>query len=139
MKTLIALAASVILLMTFPLQYALEQHNHHNIVQFQKIINNAKEQAKQNGCFTDDIISSMKNNIISEFNDIDESEISVNVTTSPKYRINSFDERELIYYEIGVPIKKLIVCEDLWGISDGDNKMMYFVKNYTSSERVAGQ
>lgn len=137
MKTLIALAAAIILLMTFPLQYALEQYNHHNITQFQKIINNAKEEAKQKGYFTPEIIAEMKGNISAQFKNINQSEIIVNVTTTPKYRTNSFDERELIYYEVGVPIKKLISCNSFWGISDIDNEITYYVKNYTSSELVA--
>lgn len=137
MKNLIVLLGALVILLTFPLQYALEQKNHHNLSQLYKFVNNAKEIAKQDGYFTDDNIDDLKVNILNEFDEIEEAEIIINVTRTPKYRVNTFDERELIYYEIGVPLKKIISSNAFWGIEDADNQMTYYIRNYTSSERVA--
>ena len=136
MKELIVLSAVLIFLLTFPLQYALEQRNHHNISQFQQIVHVAKEKAKAQGYFTEDIIDELKENITDIFN-ITENEIFIDVTTTPKYRQNTFDERELFYYLIGVPIDKIIAANVFWGISDTDNLTIYYIDRYTSSELIA--
>ncbi len=134
MKQLIVMSAVLILLLIFPLQYALEQKNYYYMGQFQKYVYNAKEEARAEGYFSNGIIDELKANIIGEFNDIEESEILIEVTRIPKYRTNEFDEREMIHYKIGIPIKKLIVAHAMLGISDDENKMYYFIENYASSE-----
>jgi len=134
MKQLIVLVAVTVFLLTFPLQYALEQKNHHNISEFQKYINIAKEKAKAEGYFTNDIINELKTNILNEFDNISESEIVIDVTSTPKYRTSTFDSRELIHYRIGVPIKKIIASNLFWGISEDENKFLYEINNYTTSE-----
>lgn len=136
MKNIIVLCAVSLFLLAFPLQYTLQQQNHKNITEFQKYVNAAKEQAKQKGYFTNEIIEELKSNIVGNFKNIDENEIYINVTTSPKYRVNYFDERELINYEIGVPIKKILASNLFWGIPDTDNQYMYYIKGSTSSELV---
>jgi len=137
MKNLIVLSAVTIFLMIFPLQYAIEQRNHHNISQFQKIVVVAKEKAKITGCFTPDIINELKSDILNEFKNISEGDILIDVTTTPKYRKNTFDDRELIHYRIGVPIKKIIAGAPFFGISDSDNETMYIIDSYTTSELIA--
>lgn len=132
MKQLIVMCALLVLLLTFPLQYALEQKNHHNISQFQTLVHNAKEQAKQEGYFTDAIISNLKTDILKQFNDIDESQIVINVTK----RSDRKQRGELIYYKIGIPINKLIAVNAFWGIDDADNQMIYYIENYTTSEWI---
>lgn len=134
MKDLIVMCAVIIYLLIFPLQYSLEQYNHHNISQFHKFVNIAKEKAKIKGYFTQDIIDELKANILNEFDNIEENEIIIDVTTTPKYRTDTFDERELIHYKIGVPIKKVIAGAKFFGISDADNQMNYIIENYTTSE-----
>ena len=136
MSKYIALAAAVVILMSFVLQYPVEQRNHHNKSQFEVIVNSAKEEARQAGYFTPDIISRMKSNISKKFK-IDESEIIVNATTTPKYRTNEFDERELIEYQVGVPIKKILATNTLWGVSDGDNQTIHYVSGAVPSEALS--
>lgn len=133
MKQLIALCASLILLLTFPLQYALEQRNHYRISQLHLFVNNAKEKARFEGFFSEDIIDELITNISNTFN-IDKSEVVVDATTVPRYRTNEFNEHELIYYRVEVPIKKIIAANVFWGISDIDNKQMYVIDNHCSSE-----
>lgn len=136
MKQMIVMMAVLVLLLTFPLQYALEQRNHYKMGQFQKHVYNAKEQAKALGYFSDDIINEFKQNVLDEFKDLQETELIIEVTRTPKYRKNEFDERELIYYKIGMPIKRLVAANALWGISDSENSTYYYIENYTPSEQV---
>lgn len=130
------MSAVLIILLTFPLQYALEQRNYYNISQFQKIVYNAKEQARVQGYFTNEIIEQLKGNIAKTFKDIEPSELVIEVTQRPKYRTNDFDDREMIHYKIGVPIKRIIAANNLWGISDTDNSSYYTIESYIASERI---
>jgi hypothetical protein len=132
MKQLIIMSALLILLLTFPMQYTLEQRNHHDISQLQTFVHNAKEQAKQEGYFTDAIIEDLKDNITTSFKDVEEDEIVIDVTD-----VSDRKERgELIYYKIGVPIKQLIAVNEFWGIDEADNSMIYYIENHTTSEHI---
>ncbi len=135
MKQLIVLMAVLPLMLIFIMQYSFEQHNNTNIGRLQNYIYTAKEQAKQDGYFTEENILALKSDIAKAF-DIDATEVVFEGTTVPKYRINQFDERELIYYKVGVPIGRLMAGAKLFGISAEDNKMVYTIENYTASERL---
>lgn len=134
MKNTIVLCAVVVFLMIFPIMYGLEQHNHKNMSQFHTIVNAHKEIAKADGYFKPENIASLRNEILAEFKEVENNEIVIDVTTTPKYRKNEFDERELIHYRIGVPIKKIIACSSFWGISDADNQLLYEIDRTTTSE-----
>lgn len=133
MKQLIVILAIQPFLIFFILQYTLEQKNHYNINQFQSLVYSAKEQAKQDGYFTSQNINNLKNEIATQF-DIPENQIIIDATQVPKYRINDFNQCELIHYRVSVPIEKLIAANRMWGISDGENKKMYTIDNYAASE-----
>lgn len=134
MKNIITLSAVIIVLMIFPLQYAMEQHNNHNLSMLQVYVNNAKEKAKIAGYFTPEIIDELKTNLLNVFDNLNEADIIINVTTTPKYRKNVYDERELIHYRIEVPIKKVLATPTFWGLSEADNQYKYVIENYTTSE-----
>ena len=136
MKQLIVLMAVLPLMLVFIMQYAFEQHNSSNVNKLQNCIYTAKEQAKQDGYFKDETIQALKAEIAETFG-IEETEVLFEGTTVPKYRVNQFDERELIYYKIGVPISKLMAGTKLFGIKAGDNQMIYTIENYTASERLS--
>lgn len=138
MKDLIVLSAVIVILMIFPLQYALEQQNHYNMSMLQKFVHTAKEQAKQAGEFTNEIQNELKNNIVNQFKSITEQEIKISVSTEKKFRPgnNKFSETSVIYYEIGVPIKKIIAANTFWGIPDNDNQFVYYIKGSTTSELI---
>ncbi len=132
MKNLIVLMAVMIILMVFPLQYATEQKNHHNISIFQGIVNNGKELAKQDGYFSTVNINEIKLKTSEAFKTIGVDEVQVIATTITDRKVRG----EIIYYRIGVPIKKLLAASTFWGIDPADNQMIYWIENYTSSEWV---
>lgn len=137
MKNLIMFSALLVLMLLFPTQYSLNQLNHTRMLQFENIVmNEGVYRARREGCFKPDNIENLKTKISSLYG-IDKSEIVVNVTTIPKYRRDVFDERELISYEISVPLKQLIVGASLFGISNADNQGMYTVQGTVESEVLA--
>lgn len=133
MEKFIALCLVIILLICFPLQYALQQKNHYNISMMQTYVNTSKEEARQKGYFTPNMISSLRQSISERFG-VDEGDVVINVTTTPKYRTDEFDDRELIEYEIGVPVKKLVAVNKFFGISDEDNTTVYYIRGAVPSE-----
>lgn len=135
MKDFIVLIAVLIILLPFPLQYALEEYNHHQKAEIQSYVYVAKEKAKQKGYFSDNIITELTENISKNFR-IDEANIKITVTKTPKYRTNTFSERELIYYKVEVPINRIIAAPSIWGITEQENKTTYIIEGYTSSEAI---
>ncbi|HBR03119.1 MAG TPA: hypothetical protein DD738_10940 [Ruminiclostridium sp.] len=66
----------------------------------------------------------MKNDLLAAFPDLTESDIYIDVTTTPKYRTDVYDSREAIYYDIRIPVRKIIAAPGLFGISEADNQYM---------------
>ncbi len=132
MKEIIALCAVFILLMTFPLQYALNTKNHYSISLMQKHVNNAKELARQEGYFTTDNLNNLKKEISDDFSIPDEEVLIVATDV-----LERKSRGQLIYYKVSVPIKNIIAANVFWGISNEKNKGVYEIENYASSEWVA--
>lgn len=135
MKTFIAMTAWMVLFTVLVLQFATEQANFAKRQTFNRHVNNAKEQAKQEGYFTADIIDELRTNIANDINGIEEGDLVVGPTTI----INAGDRRirtEEIPYEFGIPLIGLIVANDMFGISDTDNQMVYYQRGVTTSELV---
>ena len=136
MKQLIVLCAVFILLVVILLQIPLEMVNYEKRHAVMFYVNNAKEMAKQEGYYTDEILELLKKNIAQKIK-ISESEviISNNTTRVPKYRLNKFDEGEAIYLKISVPFKNIIAASNFMGITN--NKGYYIIEIITTSERLA--
>jgi hypothetical protein len=136
MKQLIVLTAVLPLMLIFMAQFTLEQKNNHAINTIQQQVYIAKEQAKQEGYFTPDIIEELKDNISARLG-ISKNDISVAATETPRYRINFFDsslERGLIHYSVSVPIEKIMAGGNILGISEEENRMVYTVEGSAASE-----
>jgi len=136
MKTFIVTIAAVILLMVFPMQNVQDIVNSHKIERFDEIVYSACQKARTDGRFTNSNISQIKNSILSEFPDISEDEIIIDVTTSMKYKRFEFDDREVINYRIGIPIKRVVNLGKFLGIEDEDNRFNYIMEGYVLSEAV---
>lgn len=135
MKQLIVLMGILPILLVFLLQYSLDQRNNDNISRLQECVYQAKEQAKQQGCFTPEIREDLIDKIERNF-DIREEDMEIVLEEVPKYRITSFDERELIYYKVSVPVEKIMAGNRFFGISDDENRGMYTIESWTASERI---
>lgn len=136
MKQLIVLMGVLPILLVFLSQYTLDQKNNDRISRLQECVYQAKEQAKQEGCFTLEIREEMIEKIENYF-DIQEEEMEIVLEEIPRYRTSVFDERELIYYKISVPINKIMAGNQFFGISDEENKGMYTIESWTASELIS--
>lgn len=140
MKQLMVLSAVFILLVVILMQIPLEMINYEKRHAIMFYVNNAKERAKQKGCYTDEILNELLENIAKKAmkNKISESEIVIDIKTTredtPKYRPNKFDEGEVIYLKISVPFKNIIAASNFLGIKN--NKGYYIVEITTTSERL---
>ena len=142
MKQLIVLSAVLPLMLVFLLQFTLDQKNAYNISQFQEIVYTAREEARQEGCFTQDIEGRLKQQVAKSFG-IAEEEIQMEATRTVQYRVQSgegFDpngrQRGMIYYKVTVPIHRLMAGHRLFGIKEEENKGTYTVEGYAASERL---
>jgi len=133
-KTFIVTIAAVVLLMVFPMQNVQDIVNSHKIERFDEIVYSATQKARTDGRFTSSNISQMKGKILEVFPEVAEEELIVDVTTTIKYKRFEFDSREAIFYEIGVPIKKIVSLNKILGIADEDNRTDYIIKGYVLSE-----
>lgn len=136
MKEFIVGISVLLILMFFPLQWVLNQVNHYKIQSVNNIVHNAAQKARIDGYFKESTINEMRSNLASALA-IDESRIEINVTTTPKYRFDSFDQREMIAYEVIVPIDSIMAMNRLFGITDADNRYEYTVKGEVPSELLA--
>lgn len=138
MKQLIVLTAILPMLLVFMAQYALDQKNNllYNVVQEQ--VYTAKEQAKQEGCFSLSLQEQLKDNI-SQILGIPKEEIQIEATETREYRINYYDEqreRGVLHYRVTVPVAKIMAGGKLFGIDEEDNKATYTIEGSTASERL---
>jgi len=133
MKQLIVLMGVLPILLVFLMQYALDQRNSDNISRFQEYVYQAKEQAKQKGCFTPEIREELIGKIERAF-DVEEEDMIIELEEVPQYRTSVFDERELIHYRISVPIDRIMAGNRFFGISDEENRGMYTIESWTASE-----
>ena len=113
MKNFIAGTAMLILLIVFPVQTSLEIINEARISKFSNIVYIAVQTARTDGRFKQSNIDKMKNDLLAAFPDLTESDIYIDVTTTPKYRTDVYDSREAIYYDIRIPVRKIIAAPGL--------------------------
>ena len=142
MKQFLVLAAILPLMLVFFVQFSMDQINSSRIGILSDMVYAAKEEAKQEGCFTAQIKSSLTANIASALQ-IDPSDVRIEATDTVRYRIMDADgygsgdwERGLIYYKVSVPIGELMAGRRLFGIREQDNVYYYTIESYTASERL---
>lgn len=133
MKQLIVFLAVILFLMFFPLQIALSQINHHQLLTAQEIAHNYAQRARQHGYYRPEDISDLREELAERLN-LDANQLIIRVTTTPKYRFDRFVPGELIDYEIIVPVNRLLVMNRFIGIPDEDNSMQQIIKGQVHSE-----
>lgn len=134
MKNFLAGLAIVVLLIVFPLQAVLEISNERRLQRFSDIVYVAAQTARLDGYFKQENIDKLKQDLITEFPDLSSSDIYINVTQTKKYRTLEFDEREAIYYDIRIPIRKIAAVPAYWGISDFENQVTVKRAGFVLSE-----
>ena len=134
MKQFIVMLAVIPILMFFMLQMGLDQKNSQITTIIQACVYSAKEDAKQEGCFTTDIVEKMKNDI-SKLTGISKEHIEVEADDEVKYRYATGDDR-LINYRVSVYIDDIMAGGEILGITDDENSYEYVIDSYTASEKI---
>ena len=135
MKQFIVLMAVLPILLIFMVQIGYDQRTGTAVDQIQAIVYGAKEQAKQDGCFTEENIKKVKADI-AEAAGVDSSEVEFVTENEIKYRYADTEEGRLIYYRVAVPMKNVMAGAGIFGISDRENSYTYVIDSYTASERI---
>lgn len=135
MKQFIVLMAILPILMIFMVQIGYDQRSEAACGQIQSIVYGAKEQAKQEGYFSEDNIKKVKSDIARVVG-IQAAEIDFETSSEIKYRYADSEDKRLIYYRVTVPMKKVMAGASFFGISDRENSYNYVIDSYTASERV---
>lgn len=134
MKQFIVLMGVLPILIIFMLQMGLDQKNSQVTSIIQASVYAAKENAKQEGCFTQEINERLKDDI-TRLTGITANNINIEADSKVKYRFSNGDDR-LIYYKVTVKIDELMAANNVYGISDKDNSYRYVIESYTASEKV---
>lgn len=135
MKGFIVVIASFLIMWFFPLQFAVDTYNNHQRETFNNIVKPYIKEARKEGYFTPDIINNMRQSIEDKLY-INQAEILVTATTSPRYRKPYYDENEMIYYKIEIPINKIMAMPSYFGIDEENNRYLYPIEGFVSSERI---
>ena len=138
MKQFIVLLAVLPLTMVFILQFSLDQINSSRIAMLSDIVYTAKEEAKQEGCFTQEIKDGMCGKLSEAFG-IEPGEIEFDTSEGIQYRLNgsaSAAERGIIHYRITVPIGKIMAGGRLFGIREDENTYYYTIDSLAASEKL---
>lgn len=130
MKQFIVLIATLLVLLPFPLQTINETRIHAEESVIQKIVHNAKEAAKQEGCFSEETIAKMKRELTAHLPNVNAAEIQVTATDMTQRK----ERGELIYYKVCVPVKGLVAAAKFYGIAPEDNQTVFVIENWTTSE-----
>jgi hypothetical protein len=134
MKDYLILCFLIPLLLYFPIQFTVNQINHNRMSTVQNIVHNAAKRASLDGYFTNTNINKMKAELVAAFPSINPAEMVIVVTQTPKYNQNAFDQREMISYDVEIPIDQILAMPGYFGVSSADNKFMYPVKSEIPSE-----
>lgn len=134
MKQFIVLIAVLPILLVFLSQFAYDQRTGESIALIQNAVYAAKEDAKQQGEFSEAIKKKMKEDI-AEGLDIPESYISIETSAGEKRRY-ALGEGRLIDYKVSVRLDNVMAGGSLMGIKKEDNYSIYVIDSYTASEKL---
>ena len=144
MKNFITGLAMFMLLIIFPIQTSLEIINEHRANRFHNIVYVSAQKARKEGCFTTQIEKELRSNLIElvESYNGDTSKIKIDVEKSRKKRKDSFNFDEVIngnfddviYYDISIPIGKIVATPALFNISKEDNEYIIRRRGFVLSE-----
>ena len=132
MKQFIVLLAVLPIMMIFLAQITTTEVTGEKEAFIQNVVYAAKEQARLEGAFTEEIQADIVSKI-SEGLSIPETDITVEADTDVKYRYSS---DRIIKYKVSVVLRDVIAGGKLLGISEKENAVVYVIESYTVSEKI---
>jgi len=141
MKQFLVLLAVLPLMLVFFVQFTMDEVRSNRLAAVDDIVYAAKEEAKQRGCFTKAMRTTMQQQIAAVMS-IDPSDVLIEATGEDDVKYRLFQapeggfEREMIYYKVSVPAGQLMAGRRLFGIKEEDNTYTYIIESYAASERL---
>ena len=132
MKQFIVLLAVLPVMMILLAQMTASEVNYEKAGYIQNVVYAAKEEAKQEGLFTEEIRERIVKDI-SEGLSIPESDITVEADETVKYR---YSDDRVIHYKVTVTLRDVMAGGSILGISDSENKAVYVIESSTASEKI---
>ena len=134
MKQFIVLMAVLPIMLVLLLQFTNDQANSEKVAFVQSVVYAAKEDAKQEGCFTDEI----KERIVSDICEglsVPPEYVEIEADDEVKYRYAEGDGR-YISYRVSVRLDNVMAGGRLLGIEEEKNFTTYVIDSYTASEKL---
>ena len=137
MKQFIVLSAALPLLLIFMVQFAADQQYSLAVSAVDDAVYAAKEMAKQDGGFTEEIRQWLAEEIARKLKGVEPADVIIGSATDagPVYRIGSVPDGDgLIRYQVSVPMKGFSAGGKLLGIKDTGRVRYYVTDSYVPSE-----
>ena len=131
MKDFIVLCAILPILLVLILAHGLIVKNTAIEQDVREYVYSSVQAAKQDGRFSDENIDNLKEKIAARTG-LEEDEVIIEADSVPKYRVNEFNDLELIHYRVEVPIKKIIPVN----ITGVPNRKLLIIEQDVASERL---
>lgn len=111
--------------MIFVMQAAYDQKNNHAISIIHEMVYVAKEEAKSEGSFTQEIQETLIRNLSGALG-----------MASSEITVICREAGELLFYRVEVPIKDVMAGSGFFGIKDKDNQFIYVIDSYTRCRSI---
>lgn len=136
MKNFITACAVLLLLTTFSLQTVMEIKNASKRHRFSDIVYKAAQKARLDGCFTEENIENIKDQLVA-IDGVDERDIEIVVTKDKKYRSSEYNKDNVINYKITVKnMGKIIAAPSFFGIKKTENEFSVTKEGFVFSEAI---
>lgn len=134
MKDFIVMMGILPILIAFIMQFAVDYRNYEEVQTIQSVVYTAKETAKQEGGFSNELQAKIKSDIASRLS-INQENVDI-VVEEKAGEVGRFDDDRNIHYRVEVKIDEIMAAGKLFGISKKDNCRIYVIDSYTASEYV---
>lgn len=140
MKEFILIVVALMLLIAFPIQGLLDAAFDSREQVFDTIVRSYAEKARLEGCFNQQIVNDMENEVCNKLSGLTPADIVETVTTDKKYRTDSYSSADLINYSVSMPLKNRFVSGYIFGNVESDSSpFKYTCKGSVTSEALPVQ
>ncbi len=136
MRDLIVMMAILPLMMVFMMQFAADFKSGEELETIRSLVYSAKEEARMEGGFSAELKARLENDIEEKLG-LESGSVSVNAVDNAG-SVGRYDEDSRIEYSVRVIMRDVMAGTDMMGISEEDNKRVYVIDSFTTSEYLGG-
>jgi hypothetical protein len=137
MKEFLVVIVALILLIAFPIQGLIDAAFDAREQVFDSIVRSYAEKARLEGCYTQQIINDMDDELCDKLPGLAKADLVVEVTTIKKYRSDMYSADSLIMYSVTMPLRNRFVGGPIFGgIEDDTHPFKYKCEGSVTSEAL---